>query len=427
MVRPQERQSASPCGEELRRSRNASADEERGSPSARRAEDASSPTRCDAGDAERGTPARARVALGSRPSSASWVSIRHRDLTRSRSADSARPRSPRPVRLDRSRRLLYDPPRRRARDRRSGADATRIRPARPAQGGATAMRDHNKAFCRLVAETFDCPGPVFEFGSYQVEGQEGYANLRGLFPGKTYVGCDMRPGPGWTGSRTSPRSACPTTRPARSSASRHSSTSSRCAGRSTRSSASSSPAASSSSPSPLNFRIHGYPDDYWRMTPNCLRQAAVALRGAGGRLSGPSRVPAHGHGRGHQGACSGRRRRRAEQLVAGLSATGSAEPRRACRSARSSGGGCRSSIAPRASGTRSPTTTRRISRSTSMAAGPARAERAERSASCELVRRTAGGTRTRGSSSCQRPSIDWWSWAWTGRPGPCSTRCGSGA
>ncbi len=31
------------------------------------------------------------------------------------------------------------------------------------------MRDHNKAFCRLVAETFDCPGPVFEFGSYQVE------------------------------------------------------------------------------------------------------------------------------------------------------------------------------------------------------------------------------------------------------------------
>ena len=58
------------------------------------------------------------------------------------------------------------------------------------------MRDHNKAFCRLVAETFDCPGPVFEFGSYQVEGQEGYANLRELFPGKTYVGCDMRPGPG---------------------------------------------------------------------------------------------------------------------------------------------------------------------------------------------------------------------------------------
>jgi hypothetical protein len=24
--------------------------------------------------------------------------------------------------------------------------------------------------------------------------------------------------------------------------------------------------------SPLNFRIHGYPDDYWRMTPSCLRR-----------------------------------------------------------------------------------------------------------------------------------------------------------
>src|SRR6266702_642480 len=58
------------------------------------------------------------------------------------------------------------------------------------------MRDHNKAFCRLVTENIDCPGPVYEFGSYQVEGQVDYADLRGLFPGKVYVGCDFRPGPG---------------------------------------------------------------------------------------------------------------------------------------------------------------------------------------------------------------------------------------
>ena len=58
------------------------------------------------------------------------------------------------------------------------------------------MRDHNKEFCRLVAETFDCPGPVYEFGSFQVEGQVEYADLRGMFAGKEYVGCDMRPGPG---------------------------------------------------------------------------------------------------------------------------------------------------------------------------------------------------------------------------------------
>ena len=59
------------------------------------------------------------------------------------------------------------------------------------------MRDHNKAFCRLVAENVRLSRPrSIEFGSFQVEGQEGYANLRGLFPGKDYVGCDMRPGPG---------------------------------------------------------------------------------------------------------------------------------------------------------------------------------------------------------------------------------------
>ena len=44
------------------------------------------------------------------------------------------------------------------------------------------MRDHTKAFCRIAAETFDCPGPVFEFGSYQVEGQLDYADLRSSSP-----------------------------------------------------------------------------------------------------------------------------------------------------------------------------------------------------------------------------------------------------
>ena len=37
---------------------------------------------------------------------------------------------------------------------------------------------------------------MYEIGSFQVEGQEGYANLQGMFPDKVHVGCDMRPGPG---------------------------------------------------------------------------------------------------------------------------------------------------------------------------------------------------------------------------------------
>ncbi len=38
--------------------------------------------------------------------------------------------------------------------------------------------------------------PVYEIGSYRVEGQEEFADLRPFFPGKVYVGCDMRPGLG---------------------------------------------------------------------------------------------------------------------------------------------------------------------------------------------------------------------------------------
>ena len=64
------------------------------------------------------------------------------------------------------------------------------------------MRNHNKALCSLAAKTIDCPGPIFEFGAYQVDGQEGFADLRSLFPGREYVGCDMRRAPASTAWRT---------------------------------------------------------------------------------------------------------------------------------------------------------------------------------------------------------------------------------
>jgi SAM-dependent methyltransferase len=58
------------------------------------------------------------------------------------------------------------------------------------------MRKSIKDYIRLLAETLPAAEPVYEFGALQVEGQEGFADLRPFFPGKTYVGCDMRPGPG---------------------------------------------------------------------------------------------------------------------------------------------------------------------------------------------------------------------------------------
>lgn len=58
------------------------------------------------------------------------------------------------------------------------------------------MQHHIKAFVKICAEAFPITNPVYEFGALQVPGQEGFADLRPLFPGKEYVGCDMQEGLG---------------------------------------------------------------------------------------------------------------------------------------------------------------------------------------------------------------------------------------
>ena len=58
------------------------------------------------------------------------------------------------------------------------------------------MRDNCKIFVEQVCNVFEVPEPVFEFGSLQVKNQEGYANLRPFFKRKKYVGLDMQHGPG---------------------------------------------------------------------------------------------------------------------------------------------------------------------------------------------------------------------------------------
>jgi len=58
------------------------------------------------------------------------------------------------------------------------------------------MNDFLNGVARAVAESFDLPAPILEVGSYQVAGQEQLANLRPFFPGKSYLGIDLRPGPG---------------------------------------------------------------------------------------------------------------------------------------------------------------------------------------------------------------------------------------
>ncbi len=49
---------------------------------------------------------------------------------------------------------------------------------------------------RIVAATMDLPEPIVEAGSLQTEGQEEFADLRPYFGARSYLGMDMRPGPG---------------------------------------------------------------------------------------------------------------------------------------------------------------------------------------------------------------------------------------
>jgi len=71
------------------------------------------------------------------------------------------------------------------------------------------MRELIKQFCRVAEETLDLKPPIVEVGSFQVSGQEGFADLRPFFSGKKYIGCDMRPGNGVDRVENLPRLSFP--------------------------------------------------------------------------------------------------------------------------------------------------------------------------------------------------------------------------
>jgi hypothetical protein len=58
------------------------------------------------------------------------------------------------------------------------------------------LRDHVKQVVKLIPQHIDLLEPIVELGALQVAGQIGYADLRPFFPGKHYIGCDFRHGPG---------------------------------------------------------------------------------------------------------------------------------------------------------------------------------------------------------------------------------------
>lgn len=122
-------------------------------------------------------------------------------------------------------------------------------------------------FVRIVSRTLDIMEPVFEFGSLQVKGQESYADLRPLFPNKKYVGCDMQHGRGVDRlidlhsidleSESVGTVLCFDTLehvefPRKAMSEMHRILK---------------PNGLIAISSVMNFPIHGYPNDYWRFTP----------------------------------------------------------------------------------------------------------------------------------------------------------------
>lgn len=132
------------------------------------------------------------------------------------------------------------------------------------------MRDNIRAFVAAASQCFELAGPVYEFGSFIVPGQEAIGDLRPLFPGRRYVGCDMREGPGVDriedlgrlalADESVPTIVCVETL-------EHVFEVRRAMDEILRVLA---PGGMVLISTPFQFHLHGYPDDYWRLTPSCL-------------------------------------------------------------------------------------------------------------------------------------------------------------
>lgn len=134
------------------------------------------------------------------------------------------------------------------------------------------MQESVKLFVKVLAQAIPAAGPVYEFGSLQVPGQGGWADLRAFFPGVEYVGCDMRPGPGVDRVEDLERGlAIPDGEAAvvlSLETLEHVFDVSTAVGEMKRVLRSDEALLAISSV--MRFKIHGYPHDFWRFTPQCF-------------------------------------------------------------------------------------------------------------------------------------------------------------
>lgn len=153
------------------------------------------------------------------------------------------------------------------------------------------MRDDTRQFVAIAARAFRLTGPVYEFGSYLVDGQGDRGDLRPLFPGMQYVGCDMRAGPGVDRVEDLAQLSLPDG--AANSivcvdTLEHVFEIRRAIDEMLRVLA---PGGLIVIAAPFDFYIHNHPGDYWRLTPSCLDRLLSPLAGVVVGSQGPETDP----------------------------------------------------------------------------------------------------------------------------------------
>jgi cephalosporin hydroxylase len=153
------------------------------------------------------------------------------------------------------------------------------------------MRPHIHEFFQKCAACLPCREPIVEIGAWQAPGQEAIADLRPLFPGKKYLGCDMQHGKGvdqienihqltFEDSSVGTFLLADTLEhvadPIRGMREIH-----RCLAED----------GIAIFTSVMHFPIHAYPNDYWRFTPESFRALAEPFPTKAIFYAGPADFP----------------------------------------------------------------------------------------------------------------------------------------
>lgn len=153
------------------------------------------------------------------------------------------------------------------------------------------MRKHLRRFVEVCRDSLPLGEPIYEFGALQVQGDHVLEDLRDIFPGRHYVGTDMRPGAGVDvvldlhglelRDGTVGTAICMDTL-------EHVEYPRKAVQEMWRVLA---PGGILIMSSVMNFPIHGYPNDYWRFTPEGFRSLLGVFDGHVVGHTGPDDFP----------------------------------------------------------------------------------------------------------------------------------------